>query len=273
MVQKKSFFADQSNHEEVRAHATGLDTTLRWSAAIELSEIDEVWAAQLLWEMRNDSDQYVQEVAEKGLRNFSAETLDKLATLLNQSTEPLIQSSAGVSISSGGMAPYVDWKTRPLEPPTKENEWVIGAAVTDIVSVEGPVTGARVLRLYGESVFPDSPKKINRFRVRKATEQMISRSRISRADNSNSDELEDWTLVKFGSLKPSPRERGPRRISEIPAIEIAAALEVSLGLRARRLNKDRKFEEILKIYGIRPNEFHLVGSALEREWASLLDSI
>ena len=270
MTPKKSFFADQGNEHEIREHATSFDTTLRWSAAIELSEIDKLWAAEQLWSMREDPDEYVREIAEKGIRNFSPEVLDELAGSINVKFGSDVQGDEDENPDDGVLRPYLEWKTRPLDPPSKDNEWIIGAAVTDIVSVEGPITGARILRLYGQSVYPNAPKKINRYRVKVATQQMIERSRVVRVDNTGSDELEDWILVRFGFNQTAPRERGLRRVDEIPVSEISSTLQAVLGLRARRLSRDKKFEEILKIYQIQPNEYHLVGAALEKQWVSLL---
>lgn len=268
---QSDFFGELPNREELESHANDSDTTLRWSAAVELAEVGEIWALLILWKLRDDEDEYVRLVAERGLASAPRELQLELATELNQEFAARLEGPLGSIQGTGdGLAPFHPWKTRPLDPPSPENDWAVGSAVTDIVQTEGPITGARLIRLYGESAFRDSPKRINRYRVQKAVEALISRARLARLDSSGSSDLMDWTLAIYGVSGVVPRERGARRVSEIPPVEVSAALEKSLGLRARRLNNDRRFQEILGLYEIQPNEYHLVGAALEKEWRELL---
>lgn len=265
------FFGETPDREQLENHASDFDTTLRWSAAVELAEIGETWALLILWRLRDDVDEYVRKVAERGLAAAPREIQLELAAKLNHEFAVGAKEQSQLQSSSDdGLAPFYPWKTRPLDPPGPENDWAVGAAVTDIVQTEGPVTGARLIRLYGESAFRDSPKKINRYRVQKAVEALISRARLVRLDDTGSTDLLDWTLGMYGGSEVVPRERGSRRLNEIPPVEVSAALEKSLGLRARRLNQDRKFQEILNLYQIQSNEYHLVGAALEKEWRALL---
>lgn len=264
------FFGTEPDRSELEQQIGDQDPSLRWAAAVELSELRELWALELLWQLRRDPDEHVRSVAERGVAQAPTEMLSKLTAEVNREFDDIADQQPDQA-SATGLFPFSPWKTRPVDPPGSQNEWTASVVVTDIIATEGPVTGARLLRLYGEAAFPDSPRKIKRNWVERAVSSLIQRSRISKlGDSSGSPAFEDWTLQRTGSNPIVARERGARRISEIPVVEIQRALEQEHGRRATNLSRDRKFSEILRIYGIAQNEYHLVGAALEKEWLELL---
>jgi hypothetical protein len=79
------------------------------------------------------------------------------------------------------LAGHVAWKTRPLDPPSEENDWAVSAAIIDTVNTEGPLTSARSMRVYGESVFLNSPRKFGKFRMKRAVERIAAGAIVSEA--------------------------------------------------------------------------------------------
>lgn len=268
---RTDFFGTEPDRSDLERQALSQDSSLRWAAAVELSELQEFWALEILWQLRLDPDEHVRSVAERGVAQAPSALLSELTAAVNREFDDANADRQQDRRSTSGLAPFFPWKTRPVDPPGPENAWAASVVVTDIVATEGPVTGARVLRLYGESAFPNSPRKIKRNWVEKAVDSLIQRARISRVGSSGLAAFEDWTLQRTGDTSTQPRERGSRRVSEIPVVEIQLALEHQHGRRAKNLSRDRKFLEILRIYGIDQNEYHLVGAALEKEWLELLN--
>jgi hypothetical protein len=265
-VSRRDFFEPTASHPTLSEHAQSGDSSLRWAAAIELGEIPEKWSAELLWTLKDDVDQYVSAVAKQALGKFDPSLIEQNAFLLKG--EPERKGPEASSVSSV-LADHVSWKTRPMEVPSEVNEWAVSAAIVDIVNTEGPLTGARLMRLYGECVFPNSPRKLSKARMKRAAAGLISRGVISTRQSDNPDSLESWILFRSNTPEVSLRTKGARKLSEIPVTEVLALTrERSPGARAP--NPNRQLQIILEAYAIPQNELHLVGAILEGEWSSLL---
>ena len=267
MAERKEFFAVTVNFEDLEVHARSKDSTLRWVAAIELGQIGTEEAVSLLWSLTTDSDENVRDAAKLGLNQCDPLLVGEvLSTKWN--VEPSQESDASV----GSMAKHVAWKVRPLDIPTPENEWMVDAAVLNIIQSEGPITGARLLRLYGSAVYPDSPKRLSKIRIASATKRLQRRFLIARTDDLLEVELDFCTLYSIGGSEIVIREQGQRRLGEIPASEVRACVKQEMGDRFERASQDDRFAVLLSIYGIKPKDFHIVGAILENEWQGLLKS-
>jgi hypothetical protein len=173
------------------------------------------------------------------------------------------------SVDENGLMPFVPWKVRPLEAPSSDNEWAVAAAINDIVSTEGPINGTRLLSLYGQAVSPNAPKKINRFRVKKALESLLNRRILSRADTVSADEIYEWVIHRAGEPEVLVREKGSRSFAEIPVNEVRELIKTKVGF-ASNPSPDRKFRAVMDAYGIQTRDFHIIGALFEKEWAELL---
>jgi hypothetical protein len=245
------------------------DASLRWAAAVELGEIPEKWAVELLWELRDDADQYVRAVAQKALSTFDSALVESAVFHVIGDLE----SSGSGSLATAGdsdLLPHMAWKTRPLEPPSEENDWAVSAAIIDIVNTEGPLTGSRLLRLYGESVFPNSPKKLSKFRMQRAVERLVARRVVSEVGGRTNDKVENWILFRTGTPSAVPRVRGSRKLSEIPVNEVAELVKLKSRSSRGPVNRNRQFQIIIDSYQIPQSELHLVGAVLDEEWKALL---
>ena len=267
MAERKEFFEVTVNFEELEVHARSKDSTLRWVSAIELGQIGTEEAASLLWSLTTDADENVRDAAKLGLNQCDPVIVGKVL-----STKWTVEPSDESDVSVGSMAMHVAWKIRPLDIPTPENEWMVDAAVLNIIQMEGPITGARLMRLYGSAVYPDSPKRLSKSRITSAAKRLQRRFLVARADDLSGVELDFWTLYNIGGSEIVIREQGQRRLGEIPASEVRACVKQEMGERFERASRDDRFAVLLSIYGIKPRDFHIVGAILENEWQGLLKS-
>jgi hypothetical protein len=267
---RKDFFQSFDDKSILVENATSAESSLRWAAAVELGEIPEPWSVELLWQLKDDSDNYVSAVANKALSGFDPLLIEK-AVFHKESIKPDVDHSQTLEFSENEVAAHVSWKTRPLEPPSEINDWAVSAAILDIVNTEGPMTGPRLMRLYGESVFPNSPKKLSKHRMQNAVERLSQRSVIT-VSNSSVEGIDGWTLFRTGTPEIAVRDRGSRSLSEIPVTEVAALVR----LRSRRgatLNRNRQFQLIIEAYEIPQSELHIAGAVLDNEWRDLLSRV
>ena len=269
-MSRREFFEASADPEVLAANAVSADSSLRWAAAIELGEIPEKWSVELLWGLKEDADQYVRAVAQKALSAFDPLLIE--SSVFDSATPAaeadVIEAKVGVS---GALAEHVAWKTRPLDPPSEENDWAVSAAIIDIVNTEGPLTGARLMRLYGESVFPNSPRKLSKFRMKRAVERLGARGIVSEATGIGGDHLEHWILYRSGTPDTILRTRGSRKLPEIPVTEVAELIRQNSRVRAAPQSRDRQFRVIIDLYNIEHSELHVAGAALANEWRSLFD--
>ena len=263
---REDYFQSLDDQSVLVENATSTESSLRWAAAIELGEIPDLWSVELLWELKDDEDPYVGAVANKALSRFDPRLIEK-AVFHKKSIDGGAEHNLVPEAAENDLVPHVSWKTRPLDPPSEINDWAVSAAILDIVNTEGPLTGPRLMRLYGESVFPNSPKKLSKYRMQSAIDRLVKRGVIT-IDRSHSTGIEGWTLYRTGTPGVVVRDRGSRRLAEIPVTEVAALVN----LKSRRgavLNRNRQFQLVIDAYGIPQNELHVAGSVLDNEWRGL----
>jgi hypothetical protein len=261
---RRDFFESTVDPDVLRINASSSDKSLRWAAAVELGEVHQEWSVEILWTLKDDTDEHVRSVALKALSLFDKTLVERVVFETVAYEEPERSSN-----TMGNLAPHVAWKTRPLDEPDDRNEWAVSAAVIDIINTEGPLTGARLYRLYAESVFPNSPKRLKKVRIYRAVQGLIHRGIVSLADGQDSQYLDDWTLHRTGGPAVIVRERGQRRFSEIPSSEVSQLLTQGKIQGPRPRNRNRDFEEILRLYSVKPSDYHLIAGVIDKEWRGL----
>jgi hypothetical protein len=265
MAERKEFFEVSLDFAELENHARSVDSTMRWASAIELVQLGTEQAISLLWSLTTDADENVRDAAKLGLKQCDQQLVGKvLAT--KWSIEPETKSTTAVD----GVEKHFPWKVRPLEVPSVENEWAVDAAVLNIIQTEGPITGPRLLRLYGSAAYPNNPRKIPKSRIQTAVKRLERRGLVAHIQDYFEGEIDFWTLYKTGSPEVIIRDQGQRKLSEIPVTEVIARLRLLMGDDFDYSGQNQRFEVLLKAYSIKQAELHIVGEILAKEWSTLL---
>lgn len=254
---RKSFFEEQSSEQSLRARARDSDTFVRWACAVELGQLTNPWAIQLLWELKTDSNDHTRAAALNSLKQFS---------------EVEISSSLGTSFGESAMVDrsYSEWKIRPLPNLSDETSAIFETAIIDILATEGPTTGSRIFRLMSESIDPNNRFVLSKHRLSKVLKALVLTNTLTRNDYTPSkSDLETSTYHLTSLPGVAIRPRGTRRLEEIPVTEVRELLNSNPRVRRRSGDLDFQFRVVSEEFQILPNEFHIVGALLEREWFGL----
>jgi hypothetical protein len=265
METRKEFFKIEIDFPALEAHSLSSDTTIRWAAAIELGQLGTEEAISLLWSLTSDSDEHVRDAANLGLQQCDQQLVGKVLATKWSSPNDSLEVKDSKSVSQ-----HIAWKIRPLEIPSSENEWAVDAAIINITQIEGPLTGSRLLRLYGNAAFPSNPRKIPKSRIHSAVKRLELRKLISIVNDTASKELEFWTLYKSGSSEVVVREQGQRKLNEIPVTEVIARVRLEMGDEFDFAGQNEKFSHLQRAYGIKQSDLHKVGDVLANEWSTFL---
>jgi hypothetical protein len=263
MSERREFFEVIVDFDLLKEHANSPDSTLRWAAAIELGQLGTEEAISLLWSLTTDQDDNVREAANLNLQLCDSALVGKVLATKWIAPEVIEKQS------TSSVEKFVPWKVRPLEEPSKENEWAVDAAVLNIIQTEGPINGSRLLRLYGNAAYPNNPRKIPKSRIQSAIKRLEKRNLVSRVFGSDKGEIETWTLHLVGKPEVSIREQGPRKLHEIPVSEVIARLQYSMEDFDSSSQNDR-VKVLMNFYGIKQSELHILGAVMANEWADLL---
>lgn len=265
MAERKEFFEVTIDFSELESHARSTDSTMRWASAIELAQLGTEAAVSLLWSLTTDSDENVRDAAKLGLNQCDQQLVGKVLAS-KWSVEP----KSTVSRATEGVEKHISWKIRPLEVPSVENEWAVDAAILNIVQTEGPLTGPRLLRLYGNAAYPQNPRKIPKSRIQTAIKRLERRGLVSHIQDFEEEGIDAWTLYKTGSAEVCVRDQGQRKLNEIPVTEVIARLRLVMGDEFDYAGQNERFKFLLAAYSIKQSELHIVGELLAREWSTLL---
>jgi hypothetical protein len=265
MAERKEFFEVSLDFIDLESHARSKDSTIRWASAIELAQLGTEEAISLLWSLTTDSDENVRDAAKIGLNQCDQQIVGKVLAS-KWVAEPVRESS----ISDDGVGKHIPWKVRPLEVPSVENEWAVDASVLNIIQTEGPLTGPRLLRLYGNAAYPNNPRKIPKSRIQTAVKRLERRGLVAHIQDFSEGEIDAWTIYQFGSTEVLVRDQGQRKLSEIPVTEVIARIRLLLGDEFDYSTNDERFKVLVSAYGIKQSELHIVGELLSREWSTLL---
>lgn len=265
MAERKEFFEVSINFEQLENHARSSDSTMRWASAIELAQLGTEDAISLLWSLTTDSDENVRDAAKLGLKQCDQQTVGKVLA-----SKWSVEAAPTATDSADGVMKHIPWKVRPLEVPSVENEWAVDAAVLNIIQTEGPLTGPRLLRLYGNAAYPNNPRKVPKSRIQTAIKRLEKRGLVAHLTDFSEGEIDAWTIYKVGNPEVYVRDQGQRKLSEIPVTEVIARLRLLMGDDFDYSNKDERFKVLVSAYGIKNSELHIVGEILAREWSNLL---
>lgn len=264
MSERKEFFEVNLDFQLLEEYASSRDSTLRWAAAVELSQLGTEQAISLLWSLTTDLDDNVRDAANFGLNQSDQELVGKV--LATKWRAPKIDLDS----SSSGTVKYVPWKVRPLEVPSIENEWAVDAAVLNIIQTEGPMMGSRLLRLYGSAAYPNNPRKLPKSRIQSAIRRLEKRQLVSHLVETKNDEVEYWTLYNPQKGEVLVREQGPRKLNEIPVTEVITLLQNNMGDDFYISGQNERFQVLMKLYEIKQSELYILGDILAKEWLPLL---
>lgn len=254
MKERKNFFNSETNKDELISNSKSGSAAERWLAAIQLGRESELWAAELLWKLKEDSDESTRGAALASLRNFSADTLNQVGFEGSESAIAFVPTS---------------WKVRPLPKLEVATRDLFSASIIDILGAEGPTSGTRVFRLLIKAVAASGANYPSRTQVRDLLKPLVEKHAVTRVDKHlDSQHLEHWILNLVGYPEFVIRERGDREIDEIPVNEAQSVLKADLRFM-RRPDSDTGWEVLKRQYAIQQNEFHLVGEALEGPWQGL----
>jgi hypothetical protein len=254
---RKSFFDDSSTQVELQSSAQSADAFVRWSAAVELGQLNADWAISELWKLQHDSDENTRNAAKSGLAHRSP---IELAAAIGESASAADKSSQD----------YREWKIRPLPPLDEVTEPIYKNAILDILATEGPTVGSRIHRLTGSSMDPNNGFSISKNRLKKLLRRSIDDGVLQRHDfTPASDDLETSTYFISGRESVAIRPRGKRMLSEIPVTEVRAVLSADPRVTRRQDDFDFQFKILVRQYEIAENELFVVGGLLEREWLGL----
>jgi hypothetical protein len=254
MNQRRDFFAYDTSEEELKLQSESTSADDRWLAAIQLGQTHTVSAAKLLWVLKEDSDESTRIAATMSLRNFPVEILrsmelDKLAGDLT--FEP------------------TQWKVRPLPKYGADSKDLYSAAMVAIVSSEGPSSGNRIFRLLSQAAAAGGAYHPTRTQVRDIALALVEYRALSRVDKHFDNPLLEHLIVTIPGLpEVFIRDRFGREIADIPINEAQEVLRADSRFM-RRPSPDMGWEVLMRHYDIKPNEFHLVGEALEGPWQGL----
>ena len=254
MSDRKDFFSLDASREEVSEQAISSSPDDRWLAAIQLGQVMEKWAAELLWKLKNDSDESTRNAAYTGLRAFDGELLANL--------------DSANEFSKSDFSP-ANWKIRPLPKYALASKLLYAACIQDIVGSEGATTGNRLMNLLNQASLAGGSGSLSRNQIREIVSHLVANGSLTRVDRHlQSETLDLWIMNKVGYPEFVIRGRESRTFAEIPVNEAQAVLK-SDPKYMRRPNPDLGWEVLRRQYDIQPNEFHLVGEVLEGPWQGL----
>lgn len=264
---RKSFFESEANRAELEDIATNGNDSERWAVCLELAEIKELWAAELLIALTKSENENVRDAANIALSN--------LPTALIPGVKSLSSSDLGdvdsTAVNELGLRGYRAWKIRPIDLDDLQKNWLVDAVVADIIFTESPIVFARLGRLLANSVDPNNLYKLPWKIIQKSVERLIKSGVVRRCDQ-GADELSSWTLQSTNQDEVPVRIAGPRALEHVPLIEVRQFLKNQSAGRLRyRANPDRDFAALALAYGIEQRDFHVIGALLEGPWRGLFN--
>jgi hypothetical protein len=259
-MERRSFFSAEIERSDLVSKAASRRVDDRWLAAVVLGRVFEQWSFDLLQKLKTDGDQSTRSAAVTSLRQFPPEHYERFL-------------GAG---SAGRDAEFVPgiWKLKPLPDYQHEIRDLFLAAVVDLVSVEGPVTGLRVQTMLTKASIVGGGGKVSKGRTRTLLVELIQSNLLTRADSYlSNDDIDLWILHKPGTPEFVVRKRMDRELVEIPVNEARAVLRGNQKFLRNSKNRDTAFRILMDHYEIRQNEFFLVGEAMATQWQLLFDAI
>ena len=273
-MEGKDFFArDRRTPAELIAQLSDAEVMTRWAAVVALGSSGDPIALPALKSSLTDADDLVRQAARSSLDRLVASLGDEAEDFIDATvSDRVIQQSLAAlkHFRTQADAPaYKPWKVRALPKPSDADPLLLEAAIMDIVATEGPVLGRRLTGLYGQACSRDNPRSFPRTRLVNAVRHLTDEGELVCVDGIATDKVEEWTLRTPHQPDVYVRQRGTRELGEIPVTEIRTVWRATQR-RALHSDSEQAMKFVLDFYGVRPADFHIVGSLLEREWLALL---
>lgn len=257
-MERRSFFSADIERGDLEKKAASSQEIDRWLAAVALGQVHEAWAFELLRKLKVDKDDNTRTAANNALQQFP-KSFFEIETLEND--QEVENFEVGI------------WKVRPLPTYEANNRDLFLAAIMDIVGTEGPVTGGRIQSRLSNATAITSGRRVSKGRLQTLLNELLKSNMLTRADSHlDSDDVELWIVHSPGMPEFVIRGREGRDITEIPVNEAKAVLLDNRASRRNLANRDTGFRVLMEQYGIKPNEFFLVGEAMEQQWQTLFAS-
>ena len=254
-MERRSFFSAAIDRDDIETKARSRQEIDRWFAAVALGQVHESWAFEVLRKLKIDKDDNTRTAANNALKQFPKSFFELQNLEDDQSDEDF---EVGV------------WKVRPLPTYESRNRDLFLAAIMDIVGTEGPVTGGRIQSRLSNATAINSGRRVSNGRLQTLLDELLKANMLTRADSHlESDEVVLWIVHTPGMPEYVIRGRDDREITEIPVNEARAVLLDNRSMRRNPSNRDTGFRVLMEQYGIKPNEFFLVGEAMEKQWQTL----
>ena len=254
-MERNSLFSSDLDQGDIESKATSSIAVERWLAAVALGQTHEQWAFDLLRVLKTDSDDNTRTAATNALQRFPKNFQ--------------VISSNSSSSSYSGFTPGV-WKIRPLPKYESQSKNFFLAAVLDIVNTEGPVTGGRVQNRLSSACKFETGARLGKRKVKTLLDDLIGSNALTRADmHLDSNDIDLWIVHFPGTVEFIVRPRNGRLLTEIPVNEARSVIQKNKAYRKDSSKRDDAFSELMNQYEIKPNEFFLVGEAMEHQWQTL----
>jgi hypothetical protein len=196
MSDRIAFFGADADFDEACELAVSTDSSDRWLAAVQLGQIKTLSSAEILWRLREDTDESTRLAATNALRGFDSS---------------LTSSLSNISETLDGLQVFGTWKVRPLPKLESATKEAFAACVMDLLATEGPTTGSRIYRLLCQATAASSENYPSRTQVRDICQTLVVQSTICRVDKHfDSDRLDQWILNVPGFPDFQIRNRGTR---------------------------------------------------------------
>jgi transcriptional regulator with XRE-family HTH domain len=147
------------------------------------------------------------------------------------------------------LAPYEAWDPRELPDPLAVSLADLARSLIEIVAVEGPVLGARVYRLRLQAAGFDAESREHRQALNRASRAAVHAGVLVGVSEQAEPSQKFLVLRRAGMPEVSVRERGGRRIPEIPLAEIREVI-ASIQSRRGRVSVESLHGELASLYGI-----------------------
>ncbi|HWE81165.1 MAG TPA: helix-turn-helix transcriptional regulator [Gaiellaceae bacterium] len=147
------------------------------------------------------------------------------------------------------LAPYEAWEPRELPDPLEVSLADLARSLIEIVAVEGPVLGARVYRLRLQASGLDSESREHRQALNRASRAAVHAKVLVGVSEQAEPSQKFLILRRAGTPEVSVRERGGRRIVEIPLAEIREVI-ASIQSRRGRVSVESLHSELAALYDI-----------------------
>lgn len=269
---------EQPDLDGLLVEATAGDQFARWAAAFQLGELGDPRAARALRDLLADDDEHVREAAEIALRKLAlsdtAARREARSAVAEHDAVVSAQHLRARAVRSHLEAePFQHWRVKSVPVPDKGNGWVVQTALMDIVQVEGPITGLRLMRLYTNGCQMCGSGGVSRVRIETAIRGLIRKGSIARSDDFRSEKVETWVLHERGKPGVVLRQRGARELRDIPPQEVREAIVASVGRSARRgVDREQAFAALLAFYhASNGKDMQEVGRLLTDQWLTVLD--